>query len=110
MEKLIDMKKLISLLFFVILATSFFSCLPENDPLEITTEHILTIAAPDNLFTSVQGATFDGEYYYVAFVNKYLPYETAIILKTDKNGNEVKRSEVLPLDHQQMKSRHTTQN
>ena len=93
------MRKLISLLFFIILATSLFSCFTENDPPEITTEHILTIAAPDNLFTSVQGATFDGEYYYVAFVNTYLPYETAIILKTDKNGNEVKRSEILPLDH-----------
>lgn len=93
------MKKLISLFLFFILAISLFSCSPENDPTSVITEHILTVSAPDNLFVTVQGATFDGEYYYIAFINKYLPTETAIIVKTDKNGNEVKRSEILPLDH-----------
>ena len=32
-------------------------------------------------------------------VNKYFQNETAIIVKADKYGNEVQRSEILPLDH-----------
>lgn len=103
------MKKAICLFTFVLLLLSMFSCIPnedvpgvENDEVNDTSvkcEHILTIPAPNNLCVKVQGATFDGEYYYVAFINNYLPYETAIIVKTDKNGNEVMRSAELPLDH-----------
>ena len=93
------MKKIISLILLVILAISLFSCNKEPESSEIKTENILTFEAPENLFHTVQGGTFDGEYYYVAFINKYLPYETAIIVKFDKDSNEVKRSDVLPLDH-----------
>ncbi len=93
------MKKTVSLFLSLILTISLFSCSVENDASDITIEHILTIAAPENLFVSVQGSIFDGEYYYIAFVNNYLPTETAIVVKTDKRGNEVKRSEILPLDH-----------
>lgn len=99
------MKKAISLLSVLILAISLFSCRWwDNDPDNpkeqgVKTEHILTIDPPSELFDAVQGATFDGEYFYIAFVNNYLPTETAIIVKTDKRGNEVKRSDVLPLDH-----------
>ena len=89
------MKKIMLLLLIAVSTISIFSC---NRP-EIMTEHILTLDAPHDLFDTVQGGTFDGEYYYIAFVNTYLPYETAIIVKYDKDGNEVKRSEVLPLDH-----------
>lgn len=70
-----------------------------GDDTSVTCRYVLTIEPPESLFVSIQGATFDGEYYYVAFVNNYLPHETAIIVKTDKNGNEVMRSEELPLDH-----------
>ena len=99
--EVIKIKKLISLLLIIMLAISLFSCFEKDDVLDpkIQTEHILTIAAPDNLFIGVQGATFDGEYFYIAFINSYLPTETAIIVKTDINGNEVQRSDILPLDH-----------
>lgn len=93
------MKKIISLLLIVIFAMSLFSCNKEHDSPEIKTEHILTFDAPENLFHTVQGGTFDGEFYYIAFINTYLPYETAIIVKFDKEGNEIQRSETLPLDH-----------
>ena len=99
------MKKAISLVLVIIFATSLFSCKQDNDHVDdpqdstIQAEHILTLDAPNDLFVTVQGAIFDGEYYYVAFINNYLPIETAIIVKADKEGNEVKRSEILPLDH-----------
>lgn len=104
------MKRAISLLLSILVALSLFSCnrgepsepsvtpdLPRDD--RVRTEHILTVEPPSELFDTVQGAVFDGEHYYIAFVNKYLPNETAIIVKTDKNGSLVKKSEVLPLDH-----------
>ena len=93
------MKRMISLLLIFISAASLFSCFEKNDISNPKTEHILTIEAPENLFHTVQGATFDGEYFYIAFINKYLPYETAIIVKTDKDGNVVQKSAALPLDH-----------
>lgn len=90
-----------ALLFFIMVLTvaCLFSCFDNPGSKEVTTTHILTIDPPEALFDTVQGATFDGENYYVAFVNKYLPNEAAIIVKTDANGSELKRSEVLPLDH-----------
>lgn len=97
------MRKIICLLLIIIFSTHTLACTNDSkinaDNSSIKTEHILTFDAPENLFDTVQGGTFDGEYYYIAFVNSYLPYETAIIVKYDKDGNEVKRSEVLPLDH-----------
>ena len=106
------MKKCICLFVIVFLLFSLFSCFPSedvpevdkneddnNDDTSVKSQHILTIDPPGNLFVAVQGAIFDGEYYYIAFVNNYLPYETAIIVKTDKDGNEVMRSAELTLDH-----------
>ena len=96
------MKGFICLILIAIFSTALFSCVEKSDFADYSnavTEHILTIDAPQNLFETVQGATFDGEYFYIAFINRYLPTEAAIILKTDKNGKEIKRSDVLPLDH-----------
>lgn len=99
------MKKAISLFLVFIIAIPLFSCIRGDDSFDdskdqtVKTEHILTIDPPNELFIAVQGAVFDGEYYYIAFVNTYLPIETAIIVKADKDGNEIKRSESLPLDH-----------
>ena len=101
--EVIKMRKIICLLLIIIFSTHTLACTNDSkinaDNSSIKTEHILTFDAPENLFDTVQGGTFDGEYYYIAFVNTYLPYETAIIVKYDKNGNEVKRSGILPLDH-----------
>ena len=103
-KRLSDMKKVIYLSLILLFVIFLFSCewgnsfdSSENQTVKI--EHILTIEPPNELFVTVQGAIFDGEHYYIAFVNNYLPTETAIIVKTDKHGNEVKRSAILPLDH-----------
>lgn len=99
------MKKAISTVLVFIFLLSLFACDQESTReddlgnLSVQSEHLFTLAAPENLFVAVQGATFDGEYYYIAFVNKYFQNETAIIVKADKYGNEVQRSEILPLDH-----------
>ena len=95
------MKKVMLIIASILLVLSFASC-QWDEPVksnELTTEHILSIDPPDHLYYMVQGATFDGEYFYIAFINKYGAYETAIIVKADKNGNVVKKSDQLPLDH-----------
>lgn len=93
------MKRVLSLLLILILLTSLFSCSLKWDDSEAKTEYILTIDAPDGYHTVVQGGAFDGEHYYIAFIDNSLPYETAIIVKADKQGKTVQKSEILNLDH-----------
>lgn len=93
------MKKILLLLLIFALSCSLFSCCLKWNTRDAETVHFLTIDQPDLLFNTVQGGTFDGEYFYVAFINKTLPTETAIIVKADMDGNVVKQSEILPLDH-----------
>ena len=78
---------------------SFFTYVPIYIPSVAETEHVLTIEAPSEECYTVQGATFDGKYFYTAFINKSEAKETAIIVKTDKSGVEIARSEELDIDH-----------
>ena len=93
------MKLLACLTILIIFSYSVIANVPIFMPRIAETEHVLTIEAPSDTNKTVQGATFDGEYFYVAFVDKSDIYETAIIVKTDKDGVEVARSEELAIDH-----------
>ena len=85
---------------FVMLVRTIISYYaPYFQPEKAEMEHVLTIEAPSETTNAVQGAVFDGEYYYVAFIDRTTEYHTAIIVQTDAEGNEIKRSEVLPVDH-----------
>ena len=72
---------------------------PTFRPEKAEIEHVLTIEAPTESVNTVQGATYDGENYYVAFIDATAEYQTAIIIRTDSEGNELMRSEPLPVDH-----------
>ena len=93
------MKLLACLIIFIIISCSTVSNTPVFLPSVAQTEYVMTIEAPDENHTAVQGATFDGEYFYTAFIDRSQPKESAIIVKTDKAGVEVAKSEILPLDH-----------
>ena len=93
------MKILSCIIIFIIVCCPLFYNEPTFMPSTAQIEHALTIEAPTELCCGVQGAAFDGEYFYIAFIDISDPYEKAIVVKTDKVGNEVNRSEVLPLGH-----------
>ena len=93
------MKLLACLTILIIFSYSMIANVPIFTPRIAEIEHVLTIEAPTDACNTVQGATFDGEYFYVAFVDKSDEYETAIIVKTDKDGVEIARSEELAIDH-----------
>ena len=66
------MKKVMLIIASIILVLSFASCQWDEpaESNELKTEHILSIDPPENLYYIVQGATFDGEYFYIAFIGK----------------------------------------
>lgn len=61
-------------------------------------EPIFEYSVYDN-HTIIQGGTFEGRYYYVATINKYVDPETCYIYKYDLTGKLLKRSKKLVLDH-----------
>lgn len=59
-----------------------------------------TFRSSDSAFNVVQGAYFDGESYYIAIISKLDGgYEDARILELDADGNKIRESDVLKLDH-----------
>ncbi len=82
----------------------FAEIIPTADTLSSTAEKLMTVKAPDDKSTIVQGGYTDGKYHYQAFIQKDTASNEVnnvdVIVKTDlATGEVVKTSGPLPLNH-----------